>query len=206
MGAARPRGHLWKLGGQFFPSSFRNVHMDRGSFCFNLFLCSGALWIWFVSALPRLLFWAGQQNDVMGSLKVYGKSSKPNDFNILYSVDPGCWLAMETTPRRPGGGSHRIKASLLSTHRSIIPPPPPNPSPPSQGLGQKPSPEERREARGIGGQREFPQKNGDTGLSGEPEVTFTDLWVIVRLAALPVMAMSPERAKWQQPQGTSLNL
>lgn len=80
---------------------------------------------------------------------------------------------------------------------SPFPPPQPNPSPPSQGLGQKPSPEEQREARGIGGQRELPQKNGDTGLSGEPEVTFTDLWVIesVRLAVLPVMAMSPERAK-----------
>lgn len=80
----------------------------------------GAWWLWFVSALPRLLFWAAQRNDVMGSLEVYRKSSKPNDFNILHSVDSGCWLWVETTPHRPGRGSRRMTSSLLSSCHSIL--------------------------------------------------------------------------------------
>lgn len=74
-------------------------------------------------------------------------------------------------------------------------------SPASQGPGHRSAPEDRREARrrarGIGGQREISQENRGLGLSGEPKVTFTGLWIIepVSLAELPVMAMSLQRAK-----------
>lgn len=85
-------------------------------------------------------------------------------------------LSMKSTPHRPGRGSHRVRASPLSRPPVHSLPDPrgqgdlPSPPPPSvQGLGQKPAPEEAREARGIRGQREFPQKNRGTGLSGEPE-------------------------------------
>ena len=72
-------------------------------------------------------------------------------------------LSMESTPHRPEGGSHRIRASPLSCPpiHSLLDPrgQGARPSPPPQGFGQKPAPEEAREARGIG-QRVFLRKTG----------------------------------------------
>ena len=104
-------------------------------------------------------------------------------------------LSMESTPRRPGGGSRRIRASLLSRLPVHSLPDPRGqgalPSPPPQGLGQKPAPEEGKEARGLGGQREFPQKNRGTGLSGEPRSPHQP-WggTVGQLSRLPATARS----------------
>lgn len=87
------------------------------------------------------------ENDVMGSLKGYRKSSQLNDFNTLYSVGPCCWLSMGTTPCRPGEAAPGLEPlssppfSPLPSGQSV------HPSPPSQGLGPRPAPGEGREAK-----------------------------------------------------------
>jgi hypothetical protein len=117
-GPGRPRGSLgpsWRARGQFFPSWFGKVHMNCGCFVSTYYsLVPVTLQIWFISSHPHLLFWAARQNDVMGSLKVYRKFSKLNDFNLLYSVC-SCdgWLSVETTPCRTWAGSLRTRDSPL---------------------------------------------------------------------------------------------
>lgn len=115
---------------------------------------------------------------------------------------------METTPCRPGEaapGLEPLSSSILSPAH-VASPSTPHLHPRALDQGQHQGREGKlreRKARGIRGQREFPQKNRDTGLSGEPKVTFTGLWVIeaVSLAELPVMAMSPDRTNDRNQKG-----
>lgn len=79
------------------------------------------------------------------------------------------------------GSNHRLRASLLSSPPPSHSLPRPRASAPTAHLhpraldrGQRQRREGKlreRKARGIGGQREFPQKYRGAGLSGQPKVT-----------------------------------
>ena len=93
---------------------------------------------------------------------------------LQYTLFCGLWLLFCPWKAHPADlGAAATGLEPLSSRLPVHSLPDPRgqgalPSPPPQGLGQKPAPDEGREAGGLGGQREFPQKNRGTGLSGEP--------------------------------------